>query len=436
MFDWWRFSRKLSHRSVESIMRLPVMSDPKNVAAMQVLNITFVVLAFTRDELSPWVVIEMCRITLEHGLSPVASIAFALFGYSMGGLGRNPEEALRFGQLALALYRKFGARSYMARVCALYYDGVHCWKRSPSEMFTTLTQASQVGMETGDTEFGLLCAGLPAWTKLSFTPLHEIDRELTLLEARMKVHRQSTFDNVIRPLHQFAQSLMGLGVAEDIAYLRGEIYTDDLESSLPKEHPARCWAKVYQVVMCCLFGRYNEAVQYSKLAIEVIKRDFGPISVSETMFFCGFADVAYARERRKKKAHVARRYCHRLFQWSQRAPDNFSGMYLLLDAELTALANQQATYLKYKNALAVLNQGNYFPLVALGSERLALYLRDYKGDHGTARLFFQQALENYSKWGAVAKVQHLSKELQLSESGFSHSTITVITPAANDGNEN
>uniref|UniRef100_A0A7S3DSP7 Uncharacterized protein n=1 Tax=Entomoneis paludosa TaxID=265537 RepID=A0A7S3DSP7_9STRA len=411
MLDWWLISRRLRRKSNESLMRLPEMTDPQKLAAMQVLNLIFVAVAVVNIELTAVIGLKMISLTLDHGLSALSCVAFGVFAFSVGAIGQDPDQSYRFGQLSFMLYEKYGTRAYLARISAIHFEGSHCWQRPASEMFGPLQNAYQVGLETGDVEFALLCACLPSWVKIEYECLPKLEQELSVLRERMKKYRQTTFEMFTRPVHDTVHNLMGL--SEDPTILKSPLAGEQITKAIKDNTlgSVHMWAKAHEVLLCCLFGKYQIAKDLSLTASEIAKGGFGPLGGSFVMFYCGFAEVALARETKRGRALMAKKYSRLLGKWSIRAPQNFLGNHSFLEAELAALANDKRTYLKFVNAIAVLKETKHTLLVAFANERLAYYLRDIeKTDESLS--YFREALTVYQDFGAKAKVSHLMECMQ------------------------
>ena len=69
----------------EMILRLPVMTDPKKVAAMEMMNLIFLYTSLVRPELTPILGCRMVRLSLDHGLSVFSCVGFAVFAVAVAG---------------------------------------------------------------------------------------------------------------------------------------------------------------------------------------------------------------------------------------------------------------------------------------------------------------------------------------------------------------
>jgi len=418
VLDWMSLSRRLRKNSIESLMRLPEMADQEKLGAMQVLNLIQLYALLICPPIVPIIGMHMMQLTLDYGLSAVSSIGFGIYAFSLCVVGDGDiDRAYQFAQLSKETYKRYGIKAFLPRLSVIYFEGVHSWKRPVREMFAPLQSAYRIGMETGDVEFAALCAVIPTWTKYEMGELSQLHKELVSLRERMSHFRQSTFDLIIRPVHQSIQSLMGL--TENPTILRGEAFDEDLNQKVRREniHQVVDFSVVHEVILSSLFGQYQRAQELSCKCKRVATPHSGPMAGSIVFFFCGFANVACAREQqnslqRWKQIRTARRYSRILQKWSIHCPPNFLGKHLFLEAELAALSKSNLAFSKYVAAIGALKEGGFLAQIALANERLAYYLHNEKRDAEAAKPYFQEALSYYRKWGAVAKVDHFLNTAQ------------------------
>lgn len=81
----------------------------------------------------------------------------------------------RFGKLAFALYEKFNAKPYLARLSLFYYVAVHVWTKPVEMAVQPLIDAYHAGIESGDVEYAFTCY-IISWTiRFPITPLKHLD---------------------------------------------------------------------------------------------------------------------------------------------------------------------------------------------------------------------------------------------------------------------
>jgi hypothetical protein len=230
----------------------------------------------------------------------------------------------------------------------------------------------------------------------------------------MELYGQRTFLLATKPIRQIMDVLMGFGDG-NVYDLRGEILGD-----LEELHSVPImlkWSYVHQMILSCVFGRFDDASDYAKSCEDLMTMNLvGPVGGGLILFFSGLAVIGKARGNGRRRAPYARKCSYRLRQWATHAPHNFLGKHLFLDAELAALSGNQAdTFSRYVNAISMSREGGFILQTALANERTGIYLME-KGDRERAESFYHKALSEYRKWGATGKVQHL--EAQVQDMGF------------------
>jgi hypothetical protein len=89
----------------ETLLDYPVMSDYKKLTAMKFLAKLEHSIQQVKPALQPWVTVQMIKLTIDHGLSPMSAIGFAYFGGMVAELG-DIRGGNRYTQLAKALLDK------------------------------------------------------------------------------------------------------------------------------------------------------------------------------------------------------------------------------------------------------------------------------------------------------------------------------------------
>jgi predicted ATPase len=80
-----KLNKRLKGRSDESLLRLPLMTDPNKLAVMQMMNLTFTYAFMGDEELAPLLGFRMVSMSLDHGLSPVSCVGFVVLGMILCG---------------------------------------------------------------------------------------------------------------------------------------------------------------------------------------------------------------------------------------------------------------------------------------------------------------------------------------------------------------
>jgi predicted ATPase len=80
-----KLKKRLKGRSDESLLRLPNMTDPEKLAAMQMLNLTFLYAFLGENQLAPLLGFRMVSLSLDHGLSAVSCVGFVVMAMMLCG---------------------------------------------------------------------------------------------------------------------------------------------------------------------------------------------------------------------------------------------------------------------------------------------------------------------------------------------------------------
>ena len=114
----------LDGRPIESLIDLPLMTDPELQAAMQVLSVLTPPAYFTDFHLFCLLVCRMVNVSMQHGMSGASAHGYASFGFILGPVFHRYSEGYRFAKLACDLVEKHGFIAYQAKVYDI--DGSGC----------------------------------------------------------------------------------------------------------------------------------------------------------------------------------------------------------------------------------------------------------------------------------------------------------------------
>ncbi len=87
-------------RPIESLIDLPLMTDPEMQAAMQVFSVLITPAYYTDFHLFCLLVCRMVKVSMQHGMSGVSADAYARLGFTLGPVFHRYREGYRFAKLA------------------------------------------------------------------------------------------------------------------------------------------------------------------------------------------------------------------------------------------------------------------------------------------------------------------------------------------------
>lgn len=413
LFAKRRTMRRLRRKTSESILRLPIMDDSQKVAAMQVLQQSFIYAFMANgDRLMALIGLRMVDLTLKYGINPASCLGLCVVASAMCATGAV-DEGYRYGRLAVAFQEKFHLRSYLARFQSLYFEGVLCWKEPFQSGLPSLTEAAEVGLDVGDVEFGFMCFAYAWVCRFYITPLRELENEIQDMSRRMEFTGQRITLMSIRPLWQSAHNLMGLDEG-DPKKLIGAVFdetdvTAHIETDIQFVHAAMCFPRM---MLCYLFGDFYEAAEVAKGTRAISSSHYSPLLCSDILLFDALTVVAVARKVGRRRARRARSISSLLRKWALNAPLNYLGLHFLIDAEIASLASNDASALSnYTAAIAMFEKTGFIFHIALANELCGKFLLR-RGDLEPAESHLRAAILSYNQWNAVIKARHLRDEVE------------------------
>ncbi|HTA64852.1 MAG TPA: AAA family ATPase, partial [Xanthomonadaceae bacterium] len=139
----------LSGRPIESLIDLPLMTDPELQAVMRVLSATNPPAYFTNFPLCCLLRCRMVNVSLQHGTSGASVYGIVSFGFILGPVFHRYSEVYRFGRLACDLVEKHGFIADQARIYVLV-GAVAVWTQPMTTAIDFMRAAFRVATETGD----------------------------------------------------------------------------------------------------------------------------------------------------------------------------------------------------------------------------------------------------------------------------------------------
>jgi predicted ATPase len=101
-----------------------------------------------------WVLVanRIVQYTLLYGLSEMGCASFGFYGMMLCAHLGLIDEGYKYCEVALRLFDRFDARSYIARVYTPVYACVAFWKTPVRNCLEPLRTAHRIGLQTGDIE--------------------------------------------------------------------------------------------------------------------------------------------------------------------------------------------------------------------------------------------------------------------------------------------
>src|SRR6266481_3832074 len=199
----------LNGRPIESLIDLPIMTDPELQAAIQVLSVLTPPSYFTNIHLFCLLVCRMANFSVQHGMSGASAHGYAQLGNILGPVFHRYSEGSRFAKLACDLVEKHGFIAYQAKA----YDAMGIatqWTQSITTAIDFMRAAFRAAIETGDLTYA--CYAMFLWVSdllVRNDPLDGVWRES---EMALEFVRKAGFRDIadiIRCQQRFIATMQG-----------------------------------------------------------------------------------------------------------------------------------------------------------------------------------------------------------------------------------
>jgi PAS domain S-box-containing protein len=402
-------------RSPLSLLDLPAMTDPKRLAAMEILSWLVPCAYWANPTLMALLILKQVEFSIQYGNCPTSIYGYADYGLILCGVIGEIASGYDFGQLALRLLDQLQMPAFKCRAWYVVYTYIQHWQVPLPDSVPQLQEAYQSGLETGDLE----CAGLNAAAYCCYA--YHSGQELTGLATTIQAYRQTicrlkqrTSQHYLDIYQQTILNLLGYAEAPD--QLAGTIFNAaEAEGQLQAASHRTALFYLYfnQTVLSYLFGHYSRAAQQSILTEQHLDGGIGTFMVPLYAVYDSLVQLArYGDAPEPQQRQILERVAKhqdKLQGWATLAPFNHQHSWELVEAERCAvLGDRLAAIEHYDRAIAGANANGYIPAEALANELTAKFYLKW-GKEKVAAAYMQEAYYGYAHWGAKAKIQDLER---------------------------
>jgi predicted ATPase len=241
------------------------------------------------------------------------------------------------GQLALKLLDKFNAREVQCKVCGSFYGVLKPWKVHIKDTLTSLREALQSGLETGDIEYAgysatVYCSGI-FWTGKPLDIIEEEQEQYLNLVFKLK---QDYSIYYIQIFHQLTLNLKN--EAEAKTQLVGKSFNETQMLPVFIETNNRMLlfiAYLAKTILFYLFKEPKNAVANASLAAEHAVSVMSMVVAAAYNFYYSLALLAQysqvSSSEQKEYLAIVETNQQQMQKWAFNAPFNFQHKYELVE---------------------------------------------------------------------------------------------------------
>jgi PAS domain S-box-containing protein len=404
----------LQGRSTESLIDLPMMTDPELRAALQVLSVLGPPAYFTDFHSFCWIACRMVKIAMQHGISDASTLGFALLGFISGPVFHRYAEGCRFAKLACDLVEK---HRFIANQPKVYHamGTVSFWTQPIGTAIDFMRATFRTAMETGDLTFA--CYGIyqvVTGLLLRNDPLDAVWRES---ERALDFAREARYGGAVDitvSQQRFIATMQGR-TATFSTFSDAQFDEAAFEAQLTGDRMPLviCFYWILKLKARFLSGDYAEALAAADKAKPLLSVAAAQIQLLDYFYFAALT-VAALHENGSGAGQTAWRellatHGEQLREWADIHPPTFRDKHALVSAEIARLEGRDADAMGlYEEAIRSAHQHGLVQSQALAHEVAARFYAA-RGLEKIAHLYLRDARYCYLRWGADGKVRQLEQ---------------------------
>ena len=407
--DVWRV---LAGREIETLIDLPLVTDPEVEATLGILCALYAPAFFTDENLTGLQICHTIRLTLEHGITGASAHAFGLFGNLLGHFYGRYVEGSRFAQFAVDLGRKHRLLPFEAKILKAKEEAI-IWTHPVTDALDSIRAASRAANQSGDISVACYaCNHAVSDLLLRGDHLNDVwdETERGLAFVREAKYRDGV--DILVAQQRFIQNMRGR-TASFSTFDDDKFDQASFEKQLtPQRMTAMvCWYWIIKGQARFISGDFNEATNALERARPILWASHGRIQYLDYHLYSALSLAAgmppgggLPEQREQLSAH-----CRYLALWAETYPPTFADKHLLVTAEIARVEGRDLDAERlYEAAIRAAHENGFVQHEGLANEIAARFYAA-RGFEKFAHVYLRDARNCYLRWGADGKVRQLDK---------------------------
>jgi PAS domain S-box-containing protein len=404
----------LDGRPIESLIDLPLMSDPELQAAIQLLSVLAPPAYYADFQLLCLVICRTVTISVLRGMCGAAAHAFGYFGGILGPVFHRYDEGYRFAKLACELVDKHGfvdsrAKAYMMA------GGAAPWTQPIGTAIDFMRATFRTAIKTGD----LIHASFSmdqciTYFLLRNDPLDAVWRES---EKSLDFVRKARFQDVAAVIvsqQRFIATMQGR-TATFCSFSDPQFDEAAFEAQVAGNCTPTtvCLYWILKLKARFLAGDYAEALASADRAKTLLWATAIHVQRLDYFYYAALTVVALyenvSANEQQEWRELLTTHREQLREWAEIYPPTFADKHALVSAEIARLEGRDVAAMRlYEEAIRSAHDHGFVQNEALAREIAARFYAS-RGVEEIAQVYFRGARRCYLQWGAHGKVKQLDE---------------------------
>lgn len=409
--EYLEMHRKLAQRPIATLVDLPAMTDPSNIAIMTVLTELFPAAYAVDRYLMELVLLRMTNLSLDHGHCEGSSVAYSALNMALGAHFADYTTAFQLGELACELVDRRGMNRYKARVYSCFAAFTMPWIKHLPLCQPMMIHAFQVGSSMGDMAFAAYNSrNLITHLLVSGLPLGQVQRKAEeALAFAKRIQLGLSAERFIGQL-KLVQRLRGIPTEDrpgDEEWARQNV------EGQPGLAMMVCYHWVFRLQERYFAKDYDSALEAAEHVEGIRWTMRSSIEEAEYDFYAALSHAAasdtFSGEQRERHVRELSKHYKRIVVWANNCPENFASRKALIGAEIARLEGRDLeTQRLYEDAVRLARVHGFVQNEAVANE-LAGYFHFKRGLATIADAYLRNAHDCYQRWGGFGKVKQLEQ---------------------------
>ena len=405
----------LADKSIQSLVSLPLMSNKKSLAAMQILSKLIPATYGFIPALFPLIVFKQIQLSLCDGNTADSINAYATYGSILCSDTDSVETGYQFGQLALALLDQMEAKDLEPNTYLVVSCAINPWKKAIREHLIFFQKGFKSGVETGNYLFASSCTVYYLmYSYFAGKTLTNLEQETISYREALNHLQQKAFINQAHIIHQVILTLTTHSELTDSS--QSSFYEEPIILSKPQEYYMDWDLLIFymhKMMLAFLFQENKTALAHVTATERYLDGAAGTFMIVLFHFYDSLIRLAVfldsSASEQSKTLEKVKSNQEKMFNWAKNAPMNFQHKWALVEAEkLRVTGDILAAEDHYDNAIAGAKENQYAQEEALSYELAARFYLT-RGKDMIAQTYMIQAYYAYTRWGAKTKVKDLER---------------------------
>ncbi len=439
-----RLKGRLRNKRIEDLYRLPLMTDPIQLAAMSIGQRIGGAAMFAQPTLLPLMIFKGIDASLTYGHAPESLTTYPAFGMILAESLGDTKGGLAWGHMGIELTQRLQAKAIEGRVIHVHNALVRHWHDPIRDCLEPLRDAYHLCLENGDFEYAAHAEAVRVGNAFEAgVDLVQLFADVTTTLESLRPLKQGPRLHYMECFLQVIDNLMGN--SPDPAKIQGRYY--DIDVMLPMhirsgDYSLATTDGAEQTYLYYMFGHYDEALKlrltYRRKEAVGLQGMYFNVAWAMRDALVWLANVPGATgAKRRRLLREANVHLTRLKRWAGKNPANVQNKVRLVEAEFKRVAGciLEAQDL-YDASIALARENGFLHEESLACERCGT-MHVEAGRPLLGEPYLAKARDLYRRWGAQAKVadleQRFAQIIEKTEHKKSGHTTTFSAPMSGIG---